>query len=118
MTSFRQLHANRRNALKSTGSSLWTIVLQGRAQQRSDNELEERERQIVLGDSAEKSGGMRGLVLSKIGIEPHFKALAARLADRYAITYGRPEALVPPEKLEVSVTRPGTRVLVSRWAGQ
>jgi hypothetical protein len=106
------------DALKGTGSSLWTIVLPGRQRQRADNESEERERAIVLGDTAEKSGGMRDMVMSRIGLEPRFKALAARLAARYAITYGRPEALIPPERLEITVARKDARVLISRWAGQ
>jgi len=51
-------------------------------------------------------------------MEARFKALAARLAARYQITYGRPESLVPPKNLEITVTRPGARVLVPKWAGQ
>jgi hypothetical protein len=109
-------HQGIEDGLKSTGSSLWTIVLKGKAT--PENTSEERERQIVLGDVAASSGGMRDMLLSKAGLESRFKALAARLAGRYAITYGRPEALIPPKKLEVAVTRPGVKVLVSQWASQ
>jgi hypothetical protein len=109
-------HQSIEDGLKSAGASLWTIVLKG--QTTPENTSEERERQIVLGDVAEHSGGMRELLLTKSGMDARFKALAARLASRYAITYGRPEALIPPKKLEVAVTRPGARVLVSQWASQ
>lgn len=105
-------------ALKGTDSSLWPIVMQGHPPATPGNEQEERERQIVLGDVAQHSGGMRDMVLTRVSLESHFKALAARLASRYAITYGRPEALIPPKNLDVTVTRPGTKVLVPRWAAQ
>jgi hypothetical protein len=104
--------------LKDAGASLWTLVMQGRAPQTPDNQLEQQEREIVLGDVAEASGGMRDMLLTRIGIEPHLKTLAATLAARYAITYGRPEALVPPQRLEVTVTRPGAHILAPHWSGQ
>ena len=30
--------------------------------------------------------------------------------NQYVVTYSRPEQLIPPEKLEVSVTKPGLTV--------
>ena len=36
--------------------------------------------------------------------------LADELANQYVVTYARPEALIPPEKVAVSVTRPGLTV--------
>ena len=36
--------------------------------------------------------------------------LADELTNQYRITYGRPDTLIPPEKIEVSVRRPGLTV--------
>jgi hypothetical protein len=35
------------------------------------------------------------------------KQLAAELRDQYLVTYARPERLIPPEKIEVTVGKPG-----------
>jgi hypothetical protein len=35
------------------------------------------------------------------------KQLANELLKQYVVTYARPETLIPPEKVVVSVTRPG-----------
>ena len=34
------------------------------------------------------------------------------------VTYARPDAMIPPKKLEVQVKKPDTRVIAPRWAGQ
>ena len=35
------------------------------------------------------------------------KQLAAELINQYLVTYTRPETLIPPDKMEVTVTKPG-----------
>ena len=35
------------------------------------------------------------------------KQLAAELLNQYVVTYARPDTLIPPEKIEVTVTKPG-----------
>ena len=35
------------------------------------------------------------------------KQLAAELLHQYVVTYARPDTLIPPEKIEVTVTKPG-----------
>jgi hypothetical protein len=36
--------------------------------------------------------------------------LADELLNQYVVTYSRPEQLIPPEKLDVSVAKPGLTV--------
>jgi hypothetical protein len=36
--------------------------------------------------------------------------LADELTSQYLVAYSRPEQLIPPEKLDVSVTKPGLTV--------
>ena len=36
--------------------------------------------------------------------------LADELTNQYVVQYGRPEQLIPPEKVQVTVNRPGVTV--------
>jgi len=38
-----------------------------------------------------------------------FTKFADQLAGQYRVTYSRPDRLIPPDKVEVSVTRPGVQ---------
>jgi hypothetical protein len=46
------------------------------------------------------------------------RQLAAELANQYVVTYARPETLIPPEKVSVTVTRPGLTVRARTQAPQ
>ena len=105
-------------ALKNArNASLWAIELHD-ARQTAEASDEERQRNIVLGDVTAKSGGTRETLLDRMNIEAQFAKLGARLTSQYAITYSRPDSLVPPSKLEVTIKRSGLRVLAPRWSGQ
>jgi VWFA-related protein len=101
-------------SLKSSGASLWTIVLQGR---QASMTTEQRERAAVIGDIATASGGGLKTVIDKQGLVRAFDAIATLLASQVDVAYARPDRLVPPTKLEVSVKRPGLRVWAPRWTG-
>jgi VWFA-related protein len=102
--------------LKGARAALWTLVLQEGGTPSMTNEM--RQRDIVLGDVSRRSGGGRDLLLHRMAIEPQFGELAERLTAEYAVTYGRPESLIPPSQIEVTVKRAGASVQVSRWASQ
>jgi VWFA-related protein len=101
-------------ALKDANASLWTIVLQGRSPQPSADE--ERERQLVLHDVATNSGGANKTVLSRVGIGAGFSWVAAALTHAYDVTYSRPDTLIPPTKLDVRATAPGSTTWAPHWA--
>lgn len=101
-------------ALKDANASLWTIVLQGHSPQPTADE--ERERQLVLHDVATASGGGNKMELSKLGIAPGFAWVAAALTHAYDITYSRPDALIPPTKLDVRAKPAGTSTWAPHWA--
>ncbi len=106
-------------ALKDVHASLWAIVLQsqggGAGAGSSD---EERQRSIVLGDVTTHTGGMRDAIFDRTGIEQAYGALADRLVSQYDVVYGRPESLIPPSRLEVTVKGSGLRALAPRWPNQ
>jgi hypothetical protein len=101
------------DSLKASGAQLWTIALQARSADLSSTEA--RERASVLTDVARRSGGDSRSVLTRQAIPQAFSRLAAQLQARYDVVYARPDALVPPEKLQVEVRRGGTRVTAPGW---
>jgi VWFA-related protein len=110
------LYEHVQDALKAGRASLWTLVLQSR---RGSNLTDaDRNRNVVLGDVASRTGGTRELLLDQMGIEPDFQRLANRLTSQYAVTYARPESLIPPSKLDVTTKRAGARALAPQWTGQ
>ena len=111
-----ELHSQTAGALREAGASLWAITLQQGA--RSPSAPAIRERSMVLGDVVADSGGTNKVILSPQGIESGFRVVAALLTSRYLVTYGRPESMIPPDKIEVTSRRRDVRVRASRWAGK
>ncbi len=93
-------------ALRQSGASLHALVLQSlpAPDVRADSV---RERAIVLDLGPRATGGRRVDLLSSMALEDALKTLARQLLNEYRITYARPDSLVPPEKVEVDVRRPG-----------
>ena len=60
-------------------------------------------------------GENRGAYSQTGGRSPQSFARAAILTSRYDVVYGRPEALIPPTKMEIDVKRPDVRVMAPRW---
>jgi hypothetical protein len=104
-------------ALQRAGATLWVVVLQAPAGGLLTT-TENRERAAVIGDGTVESGGLNLQVLSAQGVPAAFERLAKLLTSRVRVTYARPDALVPPKELEVTVRREGVRVLAPRWAGR
>jgi hypothetical protein len=115
-------------ALRNAGAALWAIVLQARpvpadakgkqSDQSQSTEVERRDRALVLSDGAVASGGGSKMILDGLGLESAYVSIASRLTSQIDVTYARPDRLVPPRKLDVTVTRPGVRVVAPRWASQ
>jgi hypothetical protein len=66
-----------------------------------------RNKSFVAAQGTEDTGGRREQLLSEMAIPDTLNKLAGELLNQYVVTYGRPDALVPPEKVQVSVTKPG-----------
>jgi Ca-activated chloride channel homolog len=69
-----------------------------------------RNRNIVIAEGTERTGGRRDQLLAISATEDHMKQLAAELLNQYVVTYARPDTLIPPEKVDVSATKPGLKV--------
>jgi Ca-activated chloride channel homolog len=66
-----------------------------------------RNRNQVVATGTERTGGRREQVLALTGAAPEMTKLAQELLGQYVVTYGRPDTLIPPQKIEVTVTKPG-----------
>lgn len=104
------------DAVRTAGASLWTIVLQAR--ESTLTSIEARERAQVLAEVTKRSGGQLKPILSRTGLTAAFENVAALLGSQQRVTYGRPDTLIPPEKLEITTRREGLRVLAPTWAAQ
>jgi VWFA-related protein len=67
--------------------------------------IDGQSRESVFDRGTRASGGSRQNVLSSMGIKDALDRIAAELLSQYRVTYARPQTLIPPEKVEVSVTR-------------
>lgn len=109
-------HQRIRDLVRGANASLWTLVLTvpgGGGASDAD-----RERDIVLGDVTRESGGHNEEVLAIQNLPEAFTKLAAQLTSRWEITYGRPDTLVPPTRLEVAARSADVRVLAPQWVAR
>ncbi|ODS53660.1 MAG: hypothetical protein ABS36_13630 [Acidobacteria bacterium SCN 69-37] len=109
-------HQRVAQALRQVNASLWTIVHTRRDGAGSSDA--EREREIVLGDVTRQSGGRHQTILASQHLPDAFTTLAAQLASRWAITYGRPDTLIPPSSLDVQARDRSWQVIAPRWSGR
>jgi hypothetical protein len=90
--------------LKDVGASLNALML---GQPDTSLNEEARERGIVLDVGSRDTGGTYEQLLSSLALPARLKLLANQLRHQYKVTYGRPESLIPPEKITVSAVKPG-----------
>lgn len=102
--------------LEASGASLHVLAVGTPASSMAD---EMRNRNMVLAEGTQRTGGRRDQVLTPSGIAEALPRVADELLNQYVVTYGRPETLIPPEKIQVTVSRPGVTVRArTRTAGR
>jgi Ca-activated chloride channel homolog len=93
--------------LMKGGGALHVVAL-GQPGNSLADEVRNRDQVVALG--SERTGGRRDNVLALTAAAAKMKQLSHELQSQYRVTYSRPETLIPPEKIEVTVTRPGLTV--------
>ncbi len=91
--------------LRDSGVTFDAIVIAPRPPDLSD--YGQRNRELFLDAATRATGGDRFTLLSSLALADALDRLADELSGQYRITYERPETLIPPERIEVSVKRPG-----------
>lgn len=89
--------------LHKSGATFHALALGTPSGSMSD---EMRNRNIVLADGTEQTGGRREQLLTDMAIPGTLQRIADELLGQYLVSYSRPEALVPPERVKVGVTNP------------
>lgn len=93
--------------LTASGASLQVLAVGTPSSSMSD---EMRNRNMVISEGSERTGGRRDQILTPSGIAEALPRVADDLLHQYVVTYARPETLIPPEKIQVTVSRPGVTV--------
>ncbi len=70
----------------------------------------QRNREQFIDAATRASGGARFPLLSSMALDGALAKLADQLAKQYRVTYFRPERIIPPQKVEVSVRQAGFTV--------
>ena len=99
--------------LRKSGATFHVLAIGTPSGSQTD---EMRNRNLVLAEGTSDTGGRRDQVLAESALPGKLKGLGNELLNQYVVTYGRPETLVPPEKVEVTVNRPGLTVRAPRVA--
>jgi hypothetical protein len=116
-TEFSNLHYTQvLDALRDSGAQMHAVVLVNpRASLTND---EARNRATVLDRGPRESGGVRVDILVSSAFESQLRDLAGLLKSQYRVIYGRPESLIPPERVEVSAAKPGIEMRGAPARGQ
>jgi Ca-activated chloride channel homolog len=101
--------------LDKGGAALHVVAL-GQPNASLTDEIRNRSQAIALG--TERTGGRRDQVLALTAAAPKMQQLASELLHQYVVTYAHPETLIPPEKIEVTVTKPGLTARARTRSGQ
>lgn len=102
--------------LNASGATLHVLAVGTPAASMAD---EMRNRGMVLAEGTARTGGRRDQLLTPSAIAEALPRLADELLNQYVVTYGRPESLIPPEKIQVTVSRPGVTARArTRTAGR
>jgi VWFA-related protein len=94
----RELHAS--------GAIFYALALGTPSSSLAD---EMRNRQILLAEGTEQTGGRREQLLTDMALPGALQKIGEELLKQHVVTYGRPQSLIPPERIEVKVTNPDLR---------
>lgn len=102
--------------LDASGATLHVLAVGAPATSLAD---EMRNRGMAIAEGTKRTGGRRDQLLAVSSIPDAMKRLASELLNQYVVTYSRPDTLIPPERVQVTVTRPGVTVRArTRAAGK
>jgi VWFA-related protein len=102
------------NELEKSHAALHVVAIGTPDSGVSSDEI--RNRNQVVAEGTSRTGGRRDQVLALSGAPGRMAQLAKELVNQYAVTYARPDTLIPPERIDVSTTRPGLTVRAPRKA--
>jgi hypothetical protein len=116
-TEFSNLHYTQvLEALSGSGAQMHAVVLVNTRSSLLNEEA--RNRAAVLDRGPRESGGVRLDILASSAFESQLRDLAGILRSQYRVIYGRPDSLIPPERLEVEAAKRGIEMRGAPARGQ
>jgi Ca-activated chloride channel homolog len=91
--------------VRKTGATLHSFIFDQASTPLFDTGRWERE--FALAKGAKETGGRREYLLTSMALGDRLRDLSAELRNQYQIVYSRPESLIAPDSVEISVRRPG-----------
>ncbi len=101
-------------AIRGSGGALHAIVIGNLTM----GTTEERERALSIEQGSRESGGQHVTLLAETAVEQALQKLARELVSQYKVVYGRPESLIPPDKIVVTAARAGVTMRGTPARGQ
>ena len=92
--------------LKTRGTALHVIAIGARTPPDAGT-TEGRNRELLFDRGTTDTGGRRENIITSMATGDALGQLADELLGQYRITFARPDTLVPPEKIEVTVRPAG-----------
>ena len=89
--------------VKRAGAAIHAVTV-GNFVSSDTDELRNRAR--MLAEGTKDTGGQRVNLLTPMAVQQTLARLGRELSSQYKVVYGRPESLIPPEKIDVSARRP------------
>lgn len=99
-----------------TGGAALHVVALGQPGNSLSDEIRNRDQTVAVG--TERTGGRRDNVLALTAAAARMKQLSHELQNQYVVFYSRPQTLIPPDKIEVTVAKPGLTVRARKRTGQ
>jgi VWFA-related protein len=100
------------NELRQSDATLHAFVLDQRGAGFLDSAA--REREFTLAKGTRLTGGRREVLLTSLALEGRLLDLAAELENQYQVVYARPGAMIPSNRIEVTVQQPRLKVRAPR----
>jgi Ca-activated chloride channel family protein len=88
--------------LRDSGATLHAYMI-GPANPLTDDNA--RERSLTIDQGTEMTGGRQEDLLTSSSLPGKMRELASEIKNQYAVVYSRPESLIPPDSIDVSVRR-------------
>lgn len=101
----RDDHREVLEALKTTGATLHAFILTSGGGSRTNRRGIERE--LTLSRGTSETGGRQEEMATSSSLNARLTQLAEELLHQYRVVYARPQELIPPDSIKVSVRRPG-----------
>jgi len=95
--------------LKASGAALHVLTLTRRQATRMSTD-EERARNVVVDRGTIETGGEHDIILTAMALDDALLKVADQLLKQVKVVYGRPQTLIPPEKVTIAAAREGLTV--------